>query len=51
MSEFSVCKDCRRAYLDTMVPIGKVIHRLELFVDNADTCLMSPDRDLFDVFG
>lgn len=34
-----------------MVTVGKVVHGLELLVDNSDASLMSAVGDLLDVFG
>ena len=38
-------------YLDTVVSICKVIHWLELFVDDAHTGFVGTDGDFFNVFG
>jgi hypothetical protein len=37
--------------LNTVVTVGKVVHGLELLVDNADASLVSAVGDLLDVFG
>ena len=36
-------------YLDAVVAIGKVVHGLVLFVDDADAGFVGSDRDGFDV--
>jgi hypothetical protein len=36
--------------LDAVVAVGKVVHGLELFVDDADTGLMRTDGHVLDVF-
>ena len=38
-------------YLNAVIAIGKVIHGLVLFVDDADAGLMGANSDGFDVFG
>lgn len=40
-----------KPYLNTVVTVRKVVHRLELLVDNPDASLMSPVGDLLDVLG
>ena len=38
-------------YLDTVITIGKVVHRLELLVNDTDACLVGAVSDLLDVGG
>ena len=32
-----------------MIAVGKVVHRLQSLVDNANTCFMSTDRDFLNI--
>lgn len=38
-------------YLDAVVTVGKVVHGLELLVDDTDTGLVGADGDVLDVLG
>lgn len=49
--ETSVNKHDRGHVLDAVITVGKVVHGLELLVDNADACLVGAAGDLLDVGG
>jgi hypothetical protein len=38
-------------YLNAVVTVGKVVHRLELLVDNPNASLVGPVNNAFNVFG
>lgn len=37
-------------YLDAVITVRKVVHGLELFVDDTDAGFMGADFDVFDIF-
>ena len=40
-----------RAYLNAVITVGKVLHRLELLIDDADAGFVRPVDDAFNVLG